>query len=138
MSSLISASLLLLLQCHGQSPVTSRSHYVRYCMNVQNGIKKQEKIFFLLSGVECCPPDSFKIAYGFVVAYIQKLNSTFLFFKCSGTTCGADDQLDHSLSMICSFQVISETGCSISSQMEPESIYFLFLFKLRLVCLLIC
>lgn len=43
MSLLNSVSLLLLLECHGQSLITSGSHYIRYYTNAQKGIKKQEK-----------------------------------------------------------------------------------------------
>lgn len=39
MSLLILVSLLLLLQCHGQSPITSGSHNVRCYTNAQKGIK---------------------------------------------------------------------------------------------------
>lgn len=80
MSLLISASPLLPLQCYEQNPITLGSHYVRCYTNAQKGIKKQEKsflffFFLLFSAISCCPLDAFRIAYGFVVAYIQKFGS---------------------------------------------------------------
>lgn len=35
----LTVSLLLLLQCNGQSPITSGTHNVRYYSNEQTGIK---------------------------------------------------------------------------------------------------
>lgn len=60
---------------------------------------------------------------------IQGLDSSVLTFQCVGAIHRADDLLTdhlHSLAMIYTFQVGSETGSFVSSQILSESNSFLF------------